>query len=1233
MERVRLDLNKGLNLSASDLSEPFTVTRLPLWPKPGLNWVSHPGHDVIATPVSGVSAIDYSDPSGIVVFDSGGVKQVADLPAGVVVSGDLDDWAFIPRLGLYRNYHDGRFIFVEQPEPGVTLKTPTITTGTLEAGQYYIWALSFSKLRGGLFLRWYNATYVSLSSQGGIRIELSEPPGDNRVVNIYVQRLIGNSWSKLAFLKSLTGQETKFTYSAHTQEGEFVEFAIPRGSNRFGAYWNGRYFYLGDELAVLGAQQADVTSPAPPSGSVYGYINTLNDAYTPFGFGALALNSSPTTLDYGVDWTASVTTSEGTFIAVQRSGNTEILHSKDGLRLGWRKVYTTTSQLTAAVASNDRVVFLGPGIAVSAELTQERYLNPNMWQTATLPGGTPIDAVFSGTQFAAITSNQILTSPNGLSWQVDSPPPSLFEDREFVQVAYAQGRFITMTKKPLADGYYVDFFTYAGPGTWTKIEGKVRLDFLGVEKNVHGVVFRRFAYLFAKTVGGVEYIYWGSGIKGGWYWTDGGFALLDEKDYHVVYRASDFLSGGNTASKSFLSPFTSGNTSYGQLRKLPNERFLSFSGTCVITFPTAEARPWGFAESVRGVMVSPSVAGSGVIVHGNGKVSYWSPGATSPQQLRYVDGIARVSSGTLVFVGSSMSDTTKFLYRISSSVQYSLLPPAPHAELGALVQSKARGVAEENGRIIVARVSQRAGGYVLDVLKTPSTNISNWLTAVKLTGKDWQSPLPGIYAKGDLVWLPVVDLATNNKEVIEVNVATGAYRTFNLGSEVVVGIAHDGTNAFVATNTKKIYKLDNATQTLTQVYSSANNITGLASSSGKIFFGEGNTIYSLNTSTNTATSIGTVATGYSLSHGEPNGTNHLFVAKASDGTESLYLYDGTSLGLVYSSPSGGRIVIPSGGSGGGSGDNTPASSTIKLPQNTMLWTLPGYINLATPYSWHTFVSRSSRTINEMVAHPSGVLVFMDNEVFVATGKFTSVADTRIAPYPAPIGLDRYAKLAVGGSVVYVPWGGRLYALGQGDVVPISTAVDDGVPIVAVALDAKVNMLVVRKSDGRALRYDLIRKVWFNDMDDALDIAHYYDGASSIVIYVSTTPFGSTTVYSLFTGGEPSINYKRPAQEIWIEALKLAGEPIKRLRAVYIDAKGQGSINASLRIYNEDETEVANQPMVETIASNTLGLGRYRAVFPPVVSYAPRRMTIAFAGVNLELSPYVEVHYEKRMRKV
>jgi len=188
MKRAALDLSKGLNLTSSDPALPFRVARLPLWPKPGVGWTSHPGHDAVLTPIDPNGEVLHSDQSGGVVVRSGNTLTVHDITRGRLASGGYFDGVYIPRTGWIGS-RVSPIILGLSSVSGVNLRPLELVSGSLDEGNYVIYAFTFYKLEAGLYFTWYAVANTTIAATGkGIKIALSEEPGDDRVVRLYVQR-------------------------------------------------------------------------------------------------------------------------------------------------------------------------------------------------------------------------------------------------------------------------------------------------------------------------------------------------------------------------------------------------------------------------------------------------------------------------------------------------------------------------------------------------------------------------------------------------------------------------------------------------------------------------------------------------------------------------------------------------------------------------------------------------------------------------------------------------------------------------------------------------------------------------------------------------------------------------------------------------------------------------------------------------------------------------------------
>jgi hypothetical protein len=403
-------------------------------------------------------------------------------------------------------------------------------------------------------------------------------------------------------------------------------------------------------------------------------------------------------------------------------------------------------------------------------------------------------------------------------------------------------------------------------------------------------------------------------------------------------------------------------------------------------------------------------------------------------------------------------------------------------------------------------------------------------------------------------------------------------------------------------------------------------------------------VVEIDTTTWDATSLGTIP-GTSFRGGYII-NNVLTIATYDGDTLRVMFYDNgwkTAYSISTPYPVVGFIGGPvSPGSGGGS-EAADFTYQVDLPPNTIVWTDVGHINQTTPYAYQTFVPRTSASVTAITEHPAGVMVFMENEAFIMTGRFTSLSDTRVSLYPQAVGVDKGARITRVGSTVFSVWNGRLFALGDGEVALISRELTNDSPFVAIAYDPVHVMIVARKENGRTYRYDIVRKVWFDDIDSTIDLVQLANG----VLYVKHyTDIGSGVQIGLFrlAGEDERVDdnplYYRPRPEVWIESVRMhrVGDainltPVKRLRAIYLQMKSEGPPNPHIEVYNETGTLVAAGDMVPTLTSNTSGIGRYHFRFPPVITFAPERIAISFAGVKFILANDIEVHYEARERRI
>lgn len=1222
MQRLILDLSRGLSRNSSELAEPFHITRLPLWPKPGKNWSSHPGHDVVPFPSEydlPNATVLRSDIAGNIAFRKGGTITVASIAEGRSAETAASDGVFIPNLGWYYTRFQKAFLPGDgQPLNlvGVNQSLPEVVAGNLDAGNYILWALTFARTRSGLFLSWYSYYPVSLTANGGIKVRLSEEPGEQRVVQIYVQRQVGGSWGPLTFLAELSKGDTEFVYSKHTQEGAAVNFAIPRAKGLYAAGYNSRLFYQADKLTVLGASSKPSTETTLPSPELVGY------GYASLGEMLFGAGASYSRVPINKRWDASVAVGNEIYASLRDGGKTYIIRL-DTRSMAVSRVYESPTEVEylAAATSNSRIVFVGKGGACLVGNRDSDIANPDSWSTPTVPAGDITDVVWTGTEFAAIASRTLLKGGNtGISWTAYAPPATLRPTyTEWRHLVYLNGRYYIYAVQPLSSGeWYHRIFWFDG-SAWNEsiVPHRVQIGPNTFTISDPDPVCRRFSMLSVDS----GQLVVAHGVKGQTY--PAGFATWvtpPESDWVIRVNPSGFtvaltqtyaMSGGST-------PFgTSFADNYGRLVKLNRFTgdivFVHTNGFRIIdTVPSSgfaytQVNPAGFQQAI--------AAGSDeslyYIKNETTLTQYYVPLNISRDQA--LQPFSWYDEGALYLAGlsSGLFGQPELVYLNRLSLDFAARESANTGITRPnLITPWSHRVSGSSSVIVLASLI----GNTLTI--RTGSNLSSFAIAHTESGVlDYQVRARG--SKG-YCWFKT---GSANK----VGVYSGT--SFNLVTvaQEVKGVVSDGTNEYIV-GTNKVYNLSG-----TEVYTDTGTLVGGADgSSGTIHVvrstGE---VVQLNTSTWSGTSLGTITPAGTLTNaygGMVGGVPPvLHVGIKDDGGWKLYVLSGGSFNLVLTRTYPITILTGASSSGSGGTGSESGEQDIVLPERTVVWTEPGYVNLATPFSFVSISPRASRKITEIVTHPAGVMVFLDNETYVMQGRFTSVEDTRVAPYPSTIGHDDGRRLAVVGSTIYVIWGGRVYALEGGEPVPISYDVDDGVAYVEVAYDHRNNMLVARRENGEVFRYDRIRRVWFNDMDNGGLIFETAEG----VYYIR-----NGRIYSIKPeNAEPTQDYYRIPQEVWIDAVKLQGEEIKRLRMLTLDMETKGPAMPTVAIYNEADVEVMSVNMRPTMQSSGVGLARYRSIFPPVVSYAPKRIKFTFGGARFDMAPVLEVAYEARKRKV
>jgi hypothetical protein len=842
----------------------------------------------------------------------------------------------------------------------------------------------------------------------------------------------------------------------------------------------------------------------------------------------------------------------------------------------------------------------------------------------------------TGGQFAAIVDRALLLGgADGTNWEVKAPPETgdfatFIEWKDFTYAA-RPGKFFILAAQPLGGGeFFLRTFTFDG-NTWTSHD-------FPKPANLNNVVHRRLATVWSD---GDNIVGFGLGVKGQIYW-DACLPIpvwASEMDWFGFYRADQFPRG--CAGTDFLGEakvmpparLWSSNDSddYGALHKWDG----GIGGAFV---RGGQYRRWliRYNTSTRRLEVfnpEPPLNTKGVPILLRSQL-YITNSPTQNYKYRTAilgdsAGFASVNHGDIAY--ASARAFTRLGENLIS--QRFNLEGVPYSPVGPL------GVANENGNAaILLRVypgdnTSLPPSEILLVGNPPSFAQVNLGTA--------PGPLEPEYVYNGIRTDGVKVYYTNRYRTFVVNGAN--VQSYNVGGTSVVT---DGSRWYVVGQTGV-----NEITSSGLIPKSTEAYIGAVDGSGVIYgvkaSGTNLEVVEIDTTTWDATSLGTIpgtrfCGGYII-----NGV--LTIATYDGSTLRVMFYDNgwkTAYTLNTPHPAVGFIGGPVSPGGGDSSDSSGTGDfayQVDLPRNTIVWTDVGYINQTAPYAYQTFVPRTSTGVTAITEHPAGVMVFMENEAFIMTGRFTSLADTRVSLYPQAVGTDKGARITRVGSTIFTVWNGRLFALGDGEVSLISRELTDDSPFVAVAYDPVHAMLVARKENGRTYRYDVVRRVWFDDIDGTLDLVQLADG----VLYVRAyTAEGSEPRIGLFrlAGENERVEdnplYYRPRPEVWIESARMhvVGNaidltPVKRLRAVYLQMRSEGPPNPHIEVYNESGALVAGGDMIPTLTSNTFGIARYHFRFPPVITFAPERVAISFAGVKFILANDIEVHYEARERRI
>jgi hypothetical protein len=1218
----------------------------------------------------------YSDTSGLLVVkrqvqlpdsetgdETIDVLIVRDLLRGEVATGtpDFADGkplgVVLPRTGWYRSRQSYIFPGVSDSR-GINLRPLRRISGSLEAGTYRIWALTYERLPTGLLFLWYSVLAATLDADSGLEIKLAEEPRQ-RVVRLYVQRLLGN-WTPLTYLGELTGYEDTFLYTSHLQEGPAEEIAITKAIGRHAAYYNGRYFYQSDKLTVLGrgAGGQEGGGIGQPVGTLptSGFFLTYEDGLL---ISEVMENASPFKFAPFSEWDAGVDTGQSVFVAVRVGGETHIYHTTPNFWYNaWSLVYklNTPVRMRWAAASPSRVVFVADGLALVGNLSN--YLSPAGWRQVTLPLSSPIKRLmWTGSQFAAIVDGALLLGgADGTSWRVEAPPATgdfatFIEWKDFTYAA-RPGKFFILAAQPLGGGdFFLRVFIFDG-NTWSSHWPKVSFAYpppLG-RVFVGGVVHRRFATIWSD---GNNTLGLGFGVKGGSYWIDCGLGgvSLSEGDWFGFFKADEFpqrCSSDDVLGETYVNPpfrlWSRNDTDdYGTLHKWDG----GLGGAFVRDNRYARVRvrynsSTGRAEVVNERNEPLSAKGVPILLRSH-PFQVWLFNS-SQQNYKYISlatfdwpAFASINHGSIAYADR------RTLMRLGQNLvteSFNIGDP--------LSTGKVFGVANENGNVaILIREYYRYGDRPKETLlvgQPPSFAQIDLGRAAE--------HLPESYVYNGLRTDGTRVFYTNKLKTFVVDGAD--VRSYNVGG---VSVVTDGSKWYVV-GPSGIYEITSSDliQKSTDAYFGAVDGSGVIYGV-KVSGARLDRVVKIDTTTWETTSLGpipgtefaggcvingvlTIATYERNSYGESR-LRVMFYDESDGSWKTAYSINtpNPAVGFISSEGSRGSVDIPT----LVSIPTTDLFYHVDLPNNTVVWTDVGYINQTSPYAYHTFVPRTSTSITAINEHPAGVMVFMENEAFIMTGRFTNLADTRVSLYPQAIGVDKGAKITRVGSNLFVVWNGRLFVMGDGEVALVSRELTDDSPFVAVAYDPAHSMIVARKENGRTYRYDVVRKVWFDDVDGTLDLVQLADGVLYVRQYSDESAEARVGLFRLageYERAEDNPLYYRPRPEVWIDSVRMhrAGDaidltPVKRLRAIYLQMKSDGPPNPHIEVYNEAGALVAGGDMIPTLTGNTFGISRYHFRFPPVVTFAPERIAISFAGVKFILANDIEVHYEARERRI
>ena len=1103
--------------------------------------------------------------------------MVVDATDGRRAEGSYSDGVLIPNVGWVGPMEAVISPFITNPSV-IGINVAMFGGGQLAYGKYWIFALTYSEVSGSLLLLGYDAHYLTLAGgpdRGTLKITLDSAPGAKKV-RLYVQRdTDGSGFGPLTFLAELTGEEYTFVYDSHLQEGEHVQIAIPVPIGGHAAFHAGRYFYQAKQLWVIDGGGGGSGGEAKPS--------VGNAMVLPYqAWQAATPSTGPITLVpalYRYNSAINVQLPDGS--AVYFDGVYFVLHHDWKFHTNIANINTPESPIDGAASPDGSVIVFVTNKGIRT-VTMGRYGLYTPINDVT----DFIGVVHNGTQFIAATSSgYVCTSEDGINWSTIDLS------------SYVNGAWVGLAA--VGENVYIldaaDISIYILRFSGSVITNTHRLD----GYNPDG----RF-YLIAKR---------GANILVGF----GAGSDSSKTDEFVEIDEASFTTGLSIVS-AWSSPAASPN-SYGKP--------IGTDGNVVYFYNEADKLLYIAGPGATSQLVDLSGFGSDVkVAYHKGKCvlshastpfydEIDSSGAIKPIEAPVVGGVYKSwgitpKEGGIRYASIEMHPWNGVPRKMKSTV-YELSTPFQPALVFISETTK--------GAIVIVVVSEPDQNSVVKYAVYYGQPSSP--TRIEYGTKKVASfPVPiGAGGDGNTVVAFVGD-AIVRCEVYDVFVRSVSRFT---ATSQPVGVVYSGKRAFLAC----VDGLHDVSYMGTARVARVPNVVGYAHGTDGVLY--------LVSSDGSVNEVSINGYGVTAITAIPDGPVKRAVGQLVDGRVFILAKTATKTTLYSISSGTATPLFDTGAASIGFQVGFVPSvysktlNVINLPKNTVVWSEPGTINVCTPYSYYRPVPRSSKEITGIASSSNGVLIMMDGEIIIGLGTFVDVKDTRFALYPAVIGQDSGAGYGYIGSAVLVVWGGRVYIVDGSNVEHVSFPVDDGVPFVSAKYDRRNAMIVALKSDGRVYRLSLVNRVWFDDMEECVGIAETPDG----VLYLRNNK-GDARLYRLAkpedTIGE---GYYRIPQEVWIDAVKLAGESMKRLRAIYADFNAEGPVGCTVSIYNENEAEVARAQMTPAIGANAYGLGRYRLRFPPVVSYAPKRIKFTFSGFNFTMSPVIVLEYEERRRRV